>query len=135
MTDAFPVQKFRLGDRVKQKGLPPFIVTWIKVIDDEVAYSSHGNSWYWQSKLTLAPERPAYAPSERLVIGLDDAPRASIGYLNSVCRCETDAELAAQHQRERDHYDLRDDDAEAYRVNEEARRQIDELNATAQDHP
>ena len=99
-----PVQKFRLGDRVKQKGLPPFIVTWVKVIDDEVAYSSYGNSWYWQSKLTLAPVRPPYVASERLVISLnEDDYRWTEGY-----RCETDAEMAARHAVERAKYDRQD---------------------------
>ena len=101
MTMALLVQKFRLGDRVKQKGLPPFIVTWVKVIDDEVAYSSYGNSWYWQSKLTLAPVRPPYVASERLVLGRDRGK----GVMPELYRCETDAELAYRHAFERAEYD------------------------------
>ena len=107
MTMALLVQKFRLGDRVKQKGLPPFIVTWVKVIDDEVAYSSYGNSWYWQSDLTLCPERPPYAPSERQV--LSRQTNLHSGHYPQDYRCETDAEMATRHVIERAAYDAQGD--------------------------
>ena len=102
MTDMMmPTQKFRLGDRVQQKGSRPFIVTWVKMIDDEVAYSSYGNSWYLQSNLTLAPERPPYVASERRVYSLNSL----LGGCPQNYRCETDSELAARHSIERAAYD------------------------------
>ena len=96
------VQKFQLGDRVKQKGLSPFIVTWVKVINDEVAYSGYNNSWYLQSNLTLAPKRPPYVASERKFIDRSGVLRSfPLGV-----RAETTDEMAVRHAFERAAYDL-----------------------------
>ena len=63
-----------------------------------------GRSWYFAYKLTLAPERPPYVPSEQRVI-MRPEMIGCWGAINELYRCETDAELTARHAIERAEYD------------------------------
>ena len=104
MTDVLPFQKFGLGDRVQPREGVPFVIDAVWVRSGRVKYSSVGRVWYATHELSLAPKRPPYVPSERQIIDREaGSPAATL--VNAVYRPETDAELAARHQRERDHYD------------------------------
>ena len=104
VTETFPIQKFRLGDCVRANGLV-FIVDTVRVQGGCVDYRAFGYPWFASDDLTLAPKRPPYVPSERRVVVTDCDHRTRIAYYKSVCRCETDAEMAGRHAIERAEYD------------------------------
>ena len=101
-----PVQDFHLGQRVQPKGELPFEVLFICLRGGRVEYSGAGRSWYSASLLTLVPERPPYAPSERRIV-LQDGGLPTFAFTEVVSapyRCETDTELAMRHAVERNAY-------------------------------
>ena len=110
MTASFPIQKFRLGDRVWRSGKAPFVIDALCVIDGCVMYRALCLAWVSLDHLTLMPERPPYVASERRIIVTHYDERLRVAYFNSVCRCETDTELAARHAAERAAYDAQGDD-------------------------
>ena len=110
MTDMMPVQKFQIGDRVRSRegcsSFPEwkptsFLITGVRAGDKFVEYTGHGTLWYEAHQLILAPERPPYVASERLVLGRDRGK----GVMPDLYRCETDAEMVARHVIERAAYD------------------------------
>ena len=107
MNNELLVQKFQIGQRVRRANDNAFVIRVIYfTTDDRVLYASGaGYSAYEGDQLTLAPKRPPYVPSERLVVVIDREERTRLAYLRKVCRCETDAELAARHAVERAEYD------------------------------
>ena len=111
MTMASLVQIFRLGDRVQPKENLPFIIDSACIRGWCVMYSAQGRAWYRSDDLTLAPERPPYVPSERLVVVTDCDHTTRIAYYQRYCRCETDAEMATRHAVERAAYDAQGDEA------------------------
>ena len=104
MTMTVPAQEFQIGQRVRRNKSEPFIIRVIVfTTDDRILYSAgRASSAYEAHNLTLAPERPPYVPSERLVVGR----RVTIAqYQHEIYRCETDDEMAARHAAERAEYD------------------------------
>lgn len=119
MTDlpipAPPEQAFYIGQRVRPKGVldivaSAFVITAIRQ-GDVLYHGSEGVLLYgrdmwnctWQAgQLVLAPERPAYVPSERRVV-----KRALWNevIIHGSFRCETDEEMQSRHAHERAAYD------------------------------
>ena len=115
MTDMTPVQKFRLGDRVRSlMGDTPFVIDAVCLLGGRVMYRGLEWAWVLSDYLTLAPERPPYVASERRLISRKGNGDSTSEYV-TWHRPETDAELAARNAVERAAYDrLNADDAVIY---------------------
>ena len=113
MTMAVPVQEFWIGQRVRRGSAPPFVIRVIYLTNNGyILYSvNDGHPYFKANELTLAPERPPYVPSERLIV-LQDGGRPTFAFpevISALYRCETDPEMLVRHSAEWDAYEAQGD--------------------------